>query len=67
MADKVLLSSAYGEFNMDELEKNTFVKMHNDGWCKTCDYDSNKCAKQHECEAFKTLKQQMSGVTEDGE
>lgn len=40
---------------MSELEKNSFVKMFNEGWCSTCNFDSSKCAEQHECEAFKTV------------
>ena len=51
---------------MDELEKNSFVKMWSDGWCAGCDFDSSKCAEQHECQAFKTLKQQWSGDDSEG-
>jgi len=40
---------------MDELEKNSFVKMFSEGWCSTCNFDASKCAEQHECEAFKTV------------
>lgn len=45
---------------MSELEKNSFVKMWTDGWCAGCEFDSSKCAEQHECQAYKTLKQQWS-------
>lgn len=51
---------------MDELEKNSFVKMWTDGWCSGCEFDSSKCAEQHECQAFKTLKQQWSGYDNEG-
>ena len=45
---------------MDELEKNSFVKMWTEGWCSTCNFDSAKCAEQHECEAFKTVNKAIS-------
>ena len=51
---------------MDELEKNSFVKMWTEGWCSGCEFDSSKCAEQHECQAFKTLKQQWSGDDNEG-
>ena len=52
---------------MSELEKNSFIKMFSDGWCSTCDFDSAKCAKQKECQAYKTLKQQWSDDNEGGD
>lgn len=53
--------------NMSELEKNSFVKMFNDGWCATCSFDSAKCAEQHECEAFKIVDEALNkGDDEDG-
>lgn len=45
---------------MDELEKNSFIKMFTDGWCATCNFDSAKCAEQKECEAYKIISQQWS-------
>lgn len=51
---------------MDELEENSFVKMWTDGWCSTCNFDASKCAEQHECEAFKTLRQQWSCDDDNG-
>lgn len=34
-------------------KENTFIKMFNEGWCSTCDFDASKCAEQQECESCK--------------
>jgi len=51
---------------MDELEKNSFIKMWNEGWCSGCEFDSSKCAEQHECQAFRTLEQLWSDDNNEG-
>ena len=52
---------------MDELEKNSFVKMWTEGWCSTCSFDASKCAEQHECEAFKTVNKAINKGGDDDE
>ena len=52
---------------MDELEKNSFIKMWSEGWCSTCNFDACKCAEQHECEAFKTVNKVINKGGDDDE
>ena len=47
-------------------ESNSFVKMFSEGWCTDCDFNSSKCAEQHECEAYKIVnKAESKGGDED--
>lgn len=54
-AEKDIANMKSREIQMQELEQNSFVKMFTEGWCTDCNFDSAKCAEQHECEAFKTV------------
>ena len=50
---------------MDELEKNSFIKMFTDGWCSGCAFDSSKCAEQKMCEAYKIVNKSIDGKGDD--
>lgn len=50
---------------MDELEKNSFIKMFTEGWCSGCAFDSSKCAEQKECEAYKVISKATNNEGDD--
>ena len=52
---------------MDELEKNSFIKMFTEGWCSGCAFDSSKCAEQKECEAYKVISKLTNNEGEDND